>query len=132
MSRSGRRQVNSLFGGSGAHRMLDADMRDRLEAALRAHDLKGLVDGLRRAGRPQVAIYDLLETFYSELGQAGRAADGDAVGDALDRIRGWCRPGAEWFGDALTDEALRAYRGAGRAPGGPAGAGPAPGPGEAP
>lgn len=104
--------------------MLDAEMRDRLEAALRARDLKGLVDELRHAGRSQVAVYDLFEAFYSELGEAGRAADEDEVGDALDRIWGWCRPGAEWFGDTLTDEALRAYC--------TARAGPVRGPGEAP
>jgi hypothetical protein len=112
--------------------MLDAEMRDRLEAALRAHDLKGLVDGLRRAGRSQVAVYDLFEAFYSGLGEAGRAADADEVGDALDCIWGWCSPGSEWFGNSLTDEAMRAYRGAGRAPGGPADVGPLPGPGKAP
>ena len=117
-----------MFGGSGADRMLDAGMRDRLEAALRAHDLKGLADWLRRAARSQVAVYDLFEAFYAEPGVAGRAADGDAVGDALGRIRGWCRPGAEWFGGTLTGKALRAYRGAGRAPG----AGQGRGPGEAP
>ena len=60
--------------------MLDAAMRDRLEAALRVHDLKGVVERLRSGGLTQVAIYVLFEELYSELGGSGRVEDADEVG----------------------------------------------------
>ncbi len=106
--------------------MLDAEMRGRLEAAWRAHDLKGLVDELRHAGFSQVAIYDLFEAFYSELGHAGRVADEDELADTLDCIWGWCSPSARWFDDTLTDEVVRAYREASHGPTEPAGPGTGP------
>jgi hypothetical protein len=66
--------------------MLDAGMRNRLEAALRADNLKGLVDQLRADGFGQAEVYARFEAFYRELGGAGRAADEEVVGGALDRI----------------------------------------------
>ena len=77
--------------------MPDGEMQDPLEAALRAHDLRRLADGLRRAGRYRVAVDDLLEAFYSEVVEPGRrtrtrsATHSTAFGVVHSRGRVVCR-----------------------------------------
>ena len=90
--------------------MLDVEMRDRFEAALRSKALRQLADHLREAGRTQVAIYDLFESFLRVISEEGRQEDEDAIGDALDCIWGWCSREAMWFDRTLTDQDVKEYR----------------------
>jgi hypothetical protein len=89
---------------------LDSEIREHFEAALRTHDLKELVDEQRLAGLSQVAIYDLFDTFWQELEDAGRTADQEEVESAMDRIWGFCSSSQQWFDSCLTQEVLNAYR----------------------
>jgi len=90
--------------------MLKSDLRGRFENALLAHDLKGLVDELKREGLTQVAIYCILDDLRLEVDSQNRGIDEEQVADALDFVCGFCSPDKCWFHHTLSDDEITIHR----------------------
>lgn len=90
--------------------MILAEVRERLEAALRGNELRGLVARWQHEGKSQAEVYDVFLSFMLALRSEEREMDEHLAGDALDYISGWCSADAMWFEQTLTSGEAEEYR----------------------
>ena len=90
--------------------MMNTNMLERFETALRNDVLDGLVRELEAEGMSQVEIYDYFDQFIDLLGDAEREEDEDRMMDTIGRIIGYCSPHAKLFPNFLKDEAIYEFR----------------------
>jgi hypothetical protein len=71
-------------------------LRDQVESALKSPEpvleLRDLAAGMLRTGRTHDDVLANFEAVRSQLRNADREADEDAVMDVMDFIIGWCSP----------------------------------------